>query len=319
MFFSIIVPIYNVENDLDCCLKSINDQTEQDFEAIMVDDGSKDGSTDIAKSYTKYENFKYFRKENGGLSNARNYGIERSKGEYLIFVDSDDYLNRDALKIIKENIIKNNVDVLEYNAQKVFSDGKENEIFAVNYKENGEISNGLEYMVNRIKNGTLYAPVWLKAVKRKLITDKNLWFEKGRLHEDELWTPKMFFYADRVLYINKILYNYKIREGSITQSKNKVNNIKDTRKNCIELEQFYMDNKIDTKTQKVLRDYLVRQYIGAVSLDSTIKYKISSEDISFTFRNVHSAKTLAKLLIFCVAPNYYLKIKKKANQALKKC
>ena len=118
MRFSIIVPVYNVEKYLAKCIESILNQTNQDFELLLVNDGTKDNSQKIIDEYVaKYPDKVYgFVKENGGLSDARNYGVERAKGEYIIFIDSDDYVDDELLEKVNDAIEKNaGVDV-EQNA-----------------------------------------------------------------------------------------------------------------------------------------------------------------------------------------------------------
>ena len=102
MKFSIIVPVYNVEKYLEKCLESILNQTFKDFEAIIVNDGSTDNSQEIIDKYVNKDQkiFKSFKKENGGLSDARNFGIERAKGEYIVFLDSDDYIDENLLNTL---------------------------------------------------------------------------------------------------------------------------------------------------------------------------------------------------------------------------
>ena len=109
---SVIVPIYNVEKYLRQCLDSIQNQTYQNFECLLINDGSPDNSADICREYVEKDSrFKYFEKENGGLSDARNYGIRQSKGSYLTFVDSDDWLEHDALDRLYGALRKGNADI----------------------------------------------------------------------------------------------------------------------------------------------------------------------------------------------------------------
>ena len=107
--FSIIVPVYNVEEYIDDCLKSIKSQTFKDYEVIVVNDGTKDNSMDIVKNY----DVEIINQENGGLSSARNTGVKKAKGEYLIFLDSDDYIEKDLLKKINDSL-KDNPDVVRF-------------------------------------------------------------------------------------------------------------------------------------------------------------------------------------------------------------
>ena len=113
MKVSVIVPVYNVEKYLDKCLDSLANQTLKDLEIIIVNDGSPDNSEDIIKKYTKkYKNFKYYKKENGGLSSARNYGIKYASGDYIAFLDSDDYVKSDMYEKMYEKAIKGNYDLV---------------------------------------------------------------------------------------------------------------------------------------------------------------------------------------------------------------
>ena len=128
MRFSTIVPVYNVEKYLAKCIESILNQTNQDFELLLVNDGTKDNSQKIIDEYVaKYPDKVYgFVKENGGLSDARNYGVERAKGEYIIFIDSDDYVDDELLEKVNDAIEKNaGVDVVGYNLVDVDESGKQ--------------------------------------------------------------------------------------------------------------------------------------------------------------------------------------------------
>ena len=113
---SIIVPIYNVEKYLRQCLDSILNQTYQNFECLLINDGSPDNSADICREYVEKDSrFKYFEKENGGLSDARNYGIRQSKGSYITFVDSDDWLEENAVEILMKRAEETGADLIYFN------------------------------------------------------------------------------------------------------------------------------------------------------------------------------------------------------------
>ena len=121
--FSIIVPVYNTEKYLEKCLYSVFKQDFKDYEVVVVNDGSTDNSEKIIETYgKKYENLKYFFKENGGLSSARNYGVLKSSGDYLLFLDSDDFYSEGFLKELSKYIY-NDVDVVRYQVQDFFDDG----------------------------------------------------------------------------------------------------------------------------------------------------------------------------------------------------
>ena len=209
---SIIVPIYNVENYLRQCLDSIQNQTYQNFECILINDGSPDNSADICREYVaKDSRFKYFEKENGGLSSARNFGIERSEGAYITFVDSDDWLGNVALQLLYDALKKENADISigRYNCydeschQYLFYDSNPDDSLEV--IEGKEIINreGVEEM--RYGNWTV---AYVKLFKRELL--ENLPFPLGKIAEDTYWTWKVLLRASRVVYLNSYVYWYRI-------------------------------------------------------------------------------------------------------------
>lgn len=209
---SIIVPIYNVENYLRQCLDSILNQTYQNFECLLINDGSPDNSADICREYVEKDSrFKYFEKENGGLSDARNYGIRQSKGSYLTFVDSDDWLENDALQQLYDALKKENADISigryncydESRCQYLFYDS--------NPDASLEMIEGKEIIdregVEEMRNGN-WTVAYLKLFKRELL--ENLPFPLGKIAEDTYWTWKVLLRASRVIYLNSYIYWYRI-------------------------------------------------------------------------------------------------------------
>ena len=209
---SIVVPIYNVENYLRMCLDSIQNQTYQNFECLLINDGSPDNSADICREYVEKDSrFKYFEKENGGLSDARNYGIRQSKGSYLTFVDSDDWLENDALQLLYDALKKENADISigryncydESRCQYLFYDS--------NPDDSLEVIDGKEIIdregVEEMRNGN-WTVAYLKLFKRELL--ENLPFPLGKIAEDTYWTWKVLLKASRVVYLNSYIYWYRV-------------------------------------------------------------------------------------------------------------
>ena len=209
---SIIVPIYNVENYLRMCLDSIQNQTYQNFECLLINDVSPDNSPDICREYVaKDARFHYFEKENGGLSSARNFGIERSTGAYLTFVDSDDWLEHDALDRLYGALRKEGADISigryncydESRCQYLFYDS--------NPDDSLEVIDGKEIIgreaVEEMRNGN-WTVAYLKLFKRELL--ENLPFPLGKIAEDTYWTWKVLLRASRVVYLNSYIYWYRI-------------------------------------------------------------------------------------------------------------
>ena len=203
--FSIIIPVYNVERYIKKCLDSVIEQTEDDYEVIVVNDGTPDNSIELIKDY----NVKIINQKNQGLSAARNKGVEKAKGEYIIFLDSDDYLEKNTLKEVKKSL-KNNPDLVRFQIREVFEDGK-----TIDYKEE-EFTN--KTGVEAFKLITKYHFVenaWCYAIKREYYQKEKYKFLKGTYHEDFGLTPLIILKANIVNSISYIGYNYLQRQGSI--------------------------------------------------------------------------------------------------------
>lgn len=219
MKLSIVVPIYNVERYLRKCVDSLlaQDLSSQGYEIILVDDGSPDGCPIICDEYaSKHENIKVVHQENGGLSAARNSGIEKAQGEYVQFVDADDFLESNVLNSLVEKIDSDQLDVLRFNYQnvneryEVFEPNKVSKPF-VDYRD--EVCNGLDFLTQRLGFGC-YA--WQFVIRKDLLAECV--FKEGVYFEDTEWTPRVLLKAQRVTSTDLMVYNYLMREGSITQS-----------------------------------------------------------------------------------------------------
>lgn len=207
MTFSIIVPVYNVEKYLSKCLDSILNQSFQDFEIIVVNDGSPDNSQDIIDEYAKNypEKIKPFIKENGGLSDARNFGIERANGDYLLFVDSDDYISPSLLSELQQAQSRDNADLIRFSAQAVFENGELGEIY---YCPEMSAVDGLEAISRLIDNKQMFEPAWLYAYRRHFWMENEFSFAKGRYHEDFGLTPEIIVKAKSFSAISSLGYFY---------------------------------------------------------------------------------------------------------------
>ena len=211
---SIIVPVYNVERYLEKCVNSIINQTYKNLEIILVDDGATDSSGNMCDELAKSDNrIKVYHKENGGLSDARNYGVERATGDYIGFVDSDDYIDSEMYEKLYEAIKKENVDVAECSL-KVIYPGKI-ELFTDEkyYKVLGKT----EYLEEYLTIKKIFGSVWTKLIKSDVA--KKLVFPKGKLYEDTYYAYDLIEKVDRYVIMNNPYYNYLMRENSITNAK----------------------------------------------------------------------------------------------------
>lgn len=220
MRFSVIIPVYNVEKYLDRCLQSLQMQVYENFEVIIVNDGSPDHSQDIIDKYVlKDTRFHGYQKENGGLSSARNYGVTKATGDYLLFVDGDDYVSDDYLKCIEEAImIDERPDVVRFQVCKIIEETGKEEVLT------GAPFSNLSGIVafQKLSLDTYFVPAWLYAYRTDFWNQNQFQYEEKDYcyHEDYGLTPYVILCAKTVSSISDAIYNYIIREGSIMTDKN---------------------------------------------------------------------------------------------------
>ncbi len=217
---SIIVPIYNVEDYLRQCLDSILEQTLSHFEVILVNDGSPDSSGDICREYVEKDSrFHYFEKENGGLSDARNYGIERARGEYLTFIDSDDYIDSLHLEYLYKTLINNDADISVSNYMNYHTsiDTFYLHTFGDYYEKNYSSEELLDNLAILERNDLSFSTIWGKLYKRSVFS--FLRFPKGVIGEDVALIYKIYTQVQKIVYFHKDTYIYRENESGITKSK----------------------------------------------------------------------------------------------------
>ncbi len=208
---SVIVPIYNVEKYLQKCVDSIINQTYKNLEIILVDDGSPDNCPKMCDDYAEKDSrIKVVHKENGGLSDARNVGMEVATGEYVSFIDSDDYISLDFYETLLETIVDNDSDIVECGVVKFY----ENEKFD-KYNDDLKVTNydTVDALDGLISESPFKQHVWNKLYKSNIALD--IPYAVGKLNEDEFWTYQIFGKAKKVTRINKTMYYYFQRNGSI--------------------------------------------------------------------------------------------------------
>ena len=209
---SIIVPVYKVEKYLEKCVKSILKQTYTNLEIILVDDGSPDKCGQLCDELAKTDNrIKVFHKENGGLSDARNYGVERANGEYIGFVDSDDYIHECMYEELYKAIKKSGTSIAECGVTRVYKNTLrphyEGEDYFLVLDREG-------YLKEYLENKRLYGSAWCKLIHRDLA--KKIKFPTGKIYEDAFYTLELLKTVDRYTLISGNYYYYYIRENSIT-------------------------------------------------------------------------------------------------------
>ncbi len=215
MTLSVIIPVYNVENYLKHCLDSVFALELDDFEVICVNDGSPDKSQSIIDKYAEcHPNIRCIKQNNGGLSDARNTGLQYARGEYVFFLDADDSL-MDALSLgsVLSMAQKKEVDLCVFNAS-VNGEKRYLERFPVEER----VLSGKDVMKKFLSySGEIIEPVWAHLYKRRFLDNNHLQFKKGIFHEDVLFTPQALYLSQRCLCIDVAVVNYRCdRPASIT-------------------------------------------------------------------------------------------------------
>ena len=251
---SVIVPIYNVEEYLRECLDSLVNQTFKDIEVIMVNDGSTDTSPQIMEEYaSKYENFYAYHKENGGLASARNYGIQFAKGEYLAFLDSDDYVSHDAYAKLydlakrsdSEIVIGNTV---RFNSKKIYGSSLHKKVFKETI-----LKTHITKFPQLIYNTSCWNNLFLHDFWKKY----KLRFPEI-LYEDIPVMIPAYFYSTSTSVLEDVVYYWRAREGtnlSITQKRNELSNFLDRMKSIQLVDDFYKNNHITDEYLVIEKDF----------------------------------------------------------------
>lgn len=288
---SVIVPVYNVEKYLSQCINSILNQTMKNLEIILVDDGSLDNSGKICDEFAKKDNrIVVIHKENNGLSSARNAGLEIATGDYIGFVDSDDWLDENMYGTLLKLIKDTNADI---SCCKFFQTANGEEKIPPINNEIIESFNNIEGLNNFYTDLYIQTVVaWNKLYTRKLFD--NVVYPVGKIHEDEGTTYKLFYKANKITYTNKPLYYYRITPNSITTRKfnKKRLDILDVYDEKIKFIKSINNDDIYSKTLKWYLFALINCYFECSSnMDDNQKYLGSIKTkISETYKEYSKSK-----------------------------
>lgn len=228
MFFSIVVPVYNVEKYLRECLDSILNQTFTDFELILVDDGSKDSSPLICDEYAqKDERIKVIHEQNGGQAEARNIGTKTANGKYIVYIDSDDYIIENTFLEDLYEAAKTETDIICYKYRKYYDDTRAlaNDGFKIS---TFETQDSMAFRINKlVANDAFYCAPWSKTIKLSVIKDNEVEFKSGLLSEDQEWYYNVLINSASIEGIDKSYIAYRQRSNSISNTW-KIKNLTDT-------------------------------------------------------------------------------------------
>ena len=260
MDISIVIPVYNTELFLKKCVESCVNQDLEDnnYEIIIVNDGSTDNSLDVVTELARLNSrITIVDQENKGLSGARNSGLRSAKGDYIWFVDSDDWIEVNCLKKITNLCKENELDILQFCAANIMN---ETPIRRFYRRNTGEIVEGKECLKNRFP---FCAP--FSIYKREFLINNNLWFYEGIYHEDNEFTPRVYYYAKKVGAIDDVLYYVYQNPNSITRTVNPkkskdcvvvMNSLDDFSKNVDEESKMSFSNIITSVMNVALHDTL---------------------------------------------------------------
>lgn len=303
---SVIVPIYNVEKYLEKCINSLLSQTLEDIQIILVNDGSKDNSGNIAKEYEKNNKDRviYVEKENGGLSDARNYGLKYATGDFIAFLDSDDYIEKNAYEEMYNKVIEENADYVECD-------------FIWEFPNKIRVDKQYPYKNKKEMLSFVRVVAWNKLIKRHLIIDNNLEFPKGLRYEDVEFTYKLIPFINKFAYVDKSFIHYVQREGSIANVQNeRTAEIFTVLDNVIE---FYKKNNIYEKYRDEL-EYNYARYLLCSSLkrmckikDKTIREKLLTESWERLNLNFPNWKENVILKTVNIGKNKYMRTVNKST------
>jgi len=306
---SIIVPIYNVEKFLNRCVISLINQTYQNIEIILVDDGSPDNCPKICDEFSKIDSrIKVIHKKNGGLSDARNCGLLNASGDYVLYVDSDDYIELDACEKLSDVIQKSDVDL-------VIGEYKEIRNGEIVVKKHSNLSENREYeakdyVISSIECDEWYAPAWLNLYRREFLIKNNLYYKVGIYFEDIEMLPRLFLANPTIMYVAYPFYNYVIRKDSIMTSEKTLEQIQmslDIYREWLEIFSIIDDELY----RKYLYGILVKYYIATARQRNFFGWKIKGINFQFALKYSLNNREKLKVLLYALFPKQYFKIANK--------
>lgn len=251
---SIIVPIYNAEKYISKCLTSLIKQSKKELEFVLVNDGSTDKTEEIIKTFHD-SRIKYYKNKNQGIGKTRNFGIAKSSGKYLMFVDSDDYLEKDACELLYKKITLEDADLAICDFYKVYENGKKEEIKLLNFK-----TTTLK-KTPKLLTAINLAP-WNKMYKRSLLTKNNLKFIENLKYEDTPFVISSLVNAKKIVKVNECLNYYLIRNNSETTVRDEkcfdiLKIIELVRTNL--KKEKYLQAELDKLTVRIITNYTIQQ------------------------------------------------------------
>ncbi len=277
---SVIIPAYNVSNYIGECIDSILSQSYSNLEVIIVDDGSTDNTAEICKAF-KDSRIRYFKKENGGVSSARNYGLDCVQGACVLFVDSDDFLEKNMIEVLVDKMVKSNSDISVCGAYKYYSDGRKIE----NQQTQSEIILDKLTSIKWIYDFDHYGSgLWNKLFRVEVL--KDIRFPIGKVAEDYSVMYKVFYRANKIIYDSIPLYNYRQRQSSLTKRKKTSFDVLEAIENYVEFSR--------EKEPKLLKNSIYAYTFSCLGVYNTIlKNKDKKSELKNLKKKIYSNYSIA--------------------------
>jgi len=322
--FSIIIPVYNTEKYLKRCIDSIIDQIYTNIEIILIDDGSTDSSPSICDEYAQKDNrVVVFHRDNAGEGEARNTGIREAIGDFILFVDSDDYIKADTLSFFVSAIQKHgDIEVITAGFQWV----EPNKTHMECLSNTGEVLSGYQFLKTEKRRRLWTWAVWLYCVKRSFIVDNQLFFEKKiAIGVDLLWSHHVLLATQKILPLDFVHYNYIVREDSAMSSmssKSTLSVVENTFSLIYILEKVY-EKVEDKELRAMLMNFLVDMYLGDfLYARSSGEWKECRQhfDKGFLKQKASTFKNKKRVFLYNLHPNvfyYYKTFESKIKSCLK--
>ena len=278
---SIIVPVYNAEKTIERCLDSLIGQTKKELEFIIINDGSFDRTEELIKKYDD-KRIKYYKNKNQGIGKTRNFGIEKATGKYLMFVDSDDYVDKNMCKRLFEKCEKKDLDMVICDYYKVFESGQKEKIYLGNFEDSS-----LEENPNII---TEHLNPWAKLYNREMIIKNNIKFVENLKYEDAPFVIEALCCAKKIGKVNEFLSYYYVHNNSETTVRDErcfdilkiIDKIRVYTKNKEKLKE-----KIDKLTVRMITNYTIQQ---RMQKDKKIAMKFIDEAFAYLDKEVPNYK-----------------------------
>lgn len=305
MLISVIVPIYNVERELDRCVRSIRSQTHRELEIILVDDGSPDGCPAMCDRYAEEDSrIRVIHKENGGQSSARNAGLRMATGEFVMYVDSDDYIEPDSCQRLLA-AMQADVDIVVGS----FREEKDGQTIIHGHTglEEGNAYPSREFVIRSIQKNEWYAAPWVAMYRRNFLLENKLFYKEGMVCEDTQLMLKLYLCAKKIACIWMPFYHYNVRKGStMTSGKREV-----MANTIVEIYNEWMTviaGLGDPEYQRYLYGIMLRFYMRNCRVWKIRTWRVNGTNFWFAVKYALDYKERLKILAFTFLKDIYLRL-----------